>query len=287
MMLGVARNLDLIDRDDLEVSTEVHPSSSCRWHIRTDVYSPTKRVLAHSSVWAALLDEDMRHSLGSRSRLGRFKGFRMNEIWLELVELIPALLWFALAVCLLVMFRTRLADLFTRLGAVEAMGIKLVCMRESIEAALDLAEKAPQWQVHVPPEDKRRVLDRARSQYRLIKGAQFLWVDDRPENNVNERRMFRQLDVDIDTVTDNHKALTALEAAAYDLVISDIARPGQTSGLDLTKDLNARGLNTPIVFYVGNYRSELGVPPYSFGITNRPDELLHLCLDVVSRKRDA
>jgi hypothetical protein len=82
-------------------------------------------------------------------------------------------------------------------------------MRESIEAALDLADKAPQWQVHVPPVDKRRALDRARSQYRLIKGAQFLWVDDKPENNVNERRMFRQLDVDIDTVTDNHKALTA------------------------------------------------------------------------------
>lgn len=212
----------------------------------------------------------------------------MNEIWLELVRLIPALLWFALAVCLLVVFRARLADLFTRLGTVEAMGIKLVCMRECIEAALDLAEKAPQWQIHVPPEDKRRALDRARAQYRLIKGAQFLWVDDKPENNVNERRMFRQLDVDIDTATDNEKALAALATAAYDLVISDIARPGQTSsGLDLTKDLQAHGLNVPVVFYVGDYRPELGGPPHAFGITNRPDELLHLCLDILSRKRGA
>jgi response regulator receiver domain-containing protein len=211
----------------------------------------------------------------------------MNEIWLELVRLIPALLWFTLAVCLLVVFRARLADLFTRLGAVEAMGIKLVCMRESIEAALDLAEKAPQWQVHVPPEDKRRVLDRARSQYRLIKGAQFLWVDDKPENNVNERRMFRQLDVDIDTATNNENALAALATAAYNLVISDIDRPGQTSGLELTKDLHARGLNVPVVFYVGDFHPELGVPPHAFGITNRPDELLHLCLDILSRKRDS
>jgi CheY-like chemotaxis protein len=211
----------------------------------------------------------------------------VNEIWLELVRLIPALLWFALAVCLLILFRARLANLLTRLGTVEAMGIKLVCMRESIDAALELAEKAPEWQVHVPPEDKRRALDRARAQYRLIKGAQFLWVDDKPENNVNERRMFRQLDVDIDTATDNEKALAAL-AAAYDLVISDIARPGQTSsGLDLTKHLHAHGLNVPVVFYVGDYRPELGVPPYAFGITNRPDELLHLCFDILSRKRNA
>jgi CheY-like chemotaxis protein len=211
----------------------------------------------------------------------------VNEIWLELVRLIPALLWFALAVCLLILFRARLANLLTRLGTVEAMGIKLVCMRESIDAALEFAEKAPEWQVHVPPEDKRRALDRARAQYRLIKGAQFLWVDDKPENNVNERRMFRQLDVDIDTATDNEKALAAL-AAAYDLVISDIARPSQTSsGLDLTKHLHAHGLNVPVVFYVGDYRPELGVPPYAFGITNRPDELLHLCFDILSRKRSA
>lgn len=212
----------------------------------------------------------------------------MNEILLELVRLIPSLLWFALALCLLVVFRDRLQDLFARLTTVEAMGVKVICMRQSIDAALQLAEKAPQWRVHVPPEDKRRALDRARAQYPLIKGAQFLWVDDNPENNINERRMFRQLDVDIDTITDNRKALTALATAAYDLVISDIARPDQTSsGLDLTKDLHAQGSNIPVIFYVGDYRPDRGVPPYAFGITNRPDELLHLTLDILARKKDA
>jgi hypothetical protein len=35
---------------------------------------------------------------------------------------------------------------------------------------------------------------------------------------------------------------------------------------------------------VGNFNAQDGVPLGAFGITNRPDELLHLVLDIVERK---
>jgi CheY-like chemotaxis protein len=209
----------------------------------------------------------------------------VEQIWPELIKIIPALLWFSLAATMLVLFRTQLAEWLARLGTVEAMGVKIVCMRESIDAALQLAEKAPRWKVDVSPDDKRRALDRARTHFDVFRGAQILWVDDQPENNVNERRMFRQMDVDIDTTTSNDMALAILRKAPYDLVISDIARAGQqTTGVDLAREIAETGIGVPVILYVGEYKQELGVPPYVFGITNRPDQLLHLTLDTLERK---
>jgi hypothetical protein len=88
---------------------------------------------------------------------------------------------------------------FSRLGSFEALGVKFVTVQNSIDAAIELAEKSPQWKVEIPPAEKRQALHRARERVALFKGVQLLWVDDHPENNLNERRMVRQLGVDIDS----------------------------------------------------------------------------------------
>jgi len=99
--------------------------------------------------------------------------------------------------------------------------------------------------------------------------------------------MFRQLDVDIDTVTSNDAALQVLKVAKYDLIVTDISRDNQTSnGLDLLRMVHEGGMEIPIVIYVGSFLPEMGVPGYAFGIAHRPDQLLHLTLDVLDRKRD-
>lgn len=207
-----------------------------------------------------------------------------DAVLVELIKLIPSVLWFLLAALLIFLFRRRIEEMFRHLSTFEAMGVKLVCMRDSFDAALDLAEKSPEWHVHVPPEAKRLALGRARQQHALVKAAQFLWVDDRPENNVNERRMFHQLGVDIDSVPDNARALEALTNCGYDLVISDIGRPaGEPDGLQLAKPVHDKGI--AIVYYVGSFDPSLGTPPYAFAITNRPDELLHLAFDILARRR--
>jgi CheY-like chemotaxis protein len=211
----------------------------------------------------------------------------MDQIITQFIQILPSLLWFTLIAFILYAYRQRVGDLLTRLGSFEAMGVKFTCMSDAFDEVLELAEKAPQWKVDVSLKDKRRALNRASRHFDVFRGGQFLWVDDHPENNVNERRMFRQLDVDVDTVTSNDAALKALDVAKYDLIITDIGRDGQTSnGLDLLKMVNERKMDIPIIIYVGDFKPELGVPGYAFAITHRPDELLHLTLDILDRNQD-
>ncbi len=40
-----------------------------------------------------------------------------------------------------------------------------------------------------------------------------------------------------------------------------------------------------MIFYIGVVDPNKGVPVQAFGITNRPDELLHLTLDALERKK--
>jgi len=81
-------------------------------------------------------------------------------------------------------------------------------------------------------------------------------------------------------------SLNLLEENNYDLLISDISRDnGQPNGIKAVKTIYHANHHLPIIFYIGNYELEKGTPPYAFNITNRPDELLHLILDILERKK--
>jgi CheY-like chemotaxis protein len=208
----------------------------------------------------------------------------MHEPLTPVLSIVPSLLWFVFALVVLIFYRKNLSEMFSRLGSFEALGVKFVTVQNSIDAAIDLAEKSPQWKVEIPPAEKRRALQRARERVGLFKGVQLLWVDDHPENNLNERRMFRQLGVDIDSAKSTEEALAMLAAANYDVVFSDMARADDAAaGLDLLRRLREHGSKAPVIFYMGSFDADKGVPPRAFGATNRPDELLHLTLDVLER----
>jgi CheY-like chemotaxis protein len=205
----------------------------------------------------------------------------------ELVKLIPSILWFLLVILLLVLFYRPIRDeLLPNLGAFKAMGVELSFVKDSIDAALELAEKSPQWKVEVSSKGKELALRRAKKHLQVFSDAQFLWVDDHPENNLNERRMFRQLKAEVDTAKSTEEALEILKNGRYDLVISDMARGVEnTAGLKFLKQIREVNETTPVIFYVGVLDPEKGVPVQAFGITNQPDELLHLTLDVLERKK--
>ena len=42
---------------------------------------------------------------------------------------------------------------------------------------------------------------------------------------------------------------------------------------------------TPLIFYIGVVDPDKDKPAQAFGITKRPDELLHLTLDALERKK--
>ena len=205
----------------------------------------------------------------------------------DIVKILPSLLWFILAVAICIFFyRPIRDDIIPNLTAFKAMGVEFSFVKQSMDAAIKLADKTPQWDVVVSSEDRNRVLNRAKKNLSVFKGAWFLWVDDSPENNLNERKMFRQLGVEIDLARNTEEALKMLRTPGYDLVLSDMARGLEPqAGLDFLHKLRQTDQTTPVIFYVGTFAPEKGIPPGSFGITNRPDELLHMTMDILERKK--
>ena len=145
---------------------------------------------------------------------------------------------------------------------------------------------AEQYPVRISRRDEARALQRARRDRHLLDSARILWVDDHPENNNAERHVFEAFGARIDFVTYNAAALAALRGAtAYDLVLSDIRRGDDKSpdGLELSSILRDDDEAPPLIFYIGVVDKALPLPDGAFALTNRPDELLQLALDALSR----
>jgi CheY-like chemotaxis protein len=205
------------------------------------------------------------------------------------------LLWVLLAFYAVWLFRQPLTAAVGRLGGVEAFGVKLsLSGGAALNAAIELAQKNPDWPVEVPAADREAALNRANAHRDLFEGAEILWVDDRPSNNRNEARMLRSFGALITFAATTDEALRALGTAVeqhqpFHLILSDISRdlpaPDPTAGLTMLARLREAGYQQPIIYYVGRPNPAAGVPPGAFALTNRPDQLLQLTIDALSRVR--
>src|SRR5262249_50269931 len=127
---------------------------------------------------------------------------------------------------------------------------------------------------------------RAQQHLAILRGARILWVDDQPENNLNERQMFSRLGVEVDVARTTDEGLMMLRNDNHDVVFSDMLRDGDSrAGLMLLESLPDRDKSRRVISYVGIYDSARGIPAGAFGMTNKPDELLHLTLDALERER--
>lgn len=211
------------------------------------------------------------------------------DIWIEVVKNGPGLLWVIFAFTLLFRLWKPLIDLIPKLDGFEYGGLKLKFLSDAIDGVvrLAMAEKDRKWNVKMPQKDKDRALKRALDSRKLLSGARILWVDDQPENDNNERRMLQQLGVYCDFAQSTKSAMECLEEHDYDCVISDMVRKAEsdTAGTDLIRRFRESKINLPVILYIGTYDSTLGKPDGAFGITNRPDELLHLLIDVLGRRK--
>lgn len=129
------------------------------------------------------------------------------------------------------------------------------------------------------------VLRRIASNGDALEGARILWVDDSPQNNELEVRTLECLGASVVVAENTGEAVADLRDSGADLVISDIARPERPrAGLEDLSLLKTAAGPIAIIFYIGR-TAKAGVPEGAFGITTRPDELLHLCLDALERTR--
>ncbi len=210
----------------------------------------------------------------------------------EFIRILPDLLWFfgvTLVVCLF--YRPIRDNLLPNLTMFKAMGVEFNFVRSSISSAFTLADKSPEWEVRISEEEKEQAVRRARSRLHVFRKKYMLWIDDCPENNINERRMFHALGINIDTARTTEEALRILAIAPYDVIISDMKRDNDSrAGQKFLQRLREKedtvlekNRNTPVIIYLGSFSPDRGTPPHAFGITNRPDTLLHLVTDALER----
>jgi CheY-like chemotaxis protein len=116
---------------------------------------------------------------------------------------------------------------------------------------------------------------------------QILWVDDRPANNAFETQAFEKLGFNVTNALSTADALDHVEKRKYDLIISDMARPeGARAGFDLVSRLREQKVTVPLIIYSSANTPEMRAEATrlgAFGSTNRPDELLHLAADALTR----
>ena len=194
---------------------------------------------------------------------------------------IAALLWVILAAFALVFGYYRRDELSRLFSSVKLPGGIEFTFRAQLDAAI--SKRAP---AAVSDAARKRVLRRATRDFATTSGARILWVDDTPDGNLPERKVLRSLGIMIDLARTSEDGVAALGRADYDLIISNMNREDhKNEGARFLAQVRTAGRREPVVFYVMNLDPSRGTPGDAVGITNQPDELVHLVLDGLERVR--
>lgn len=116
-----------------------------------------------------------------------------------------------------------------------------------------------------------------------------LWIDDNSEYLEVESATLEKLGIKTTIVSGTEKAKELLTSSSskFDFIISDINRDRNTKeGLEFANWINNvyPKFGRKIILYVFDNDDSKGVPPYAFGITDSVVELVHLVLDISTRR---
>lgn len=112
-----------------------------------------------------------------------------------------------------------------------------------------------------------------------------LWLDDGPGDDPYEVKILKATGMELLVYHRSAEARQALTRGSFDLLVSDIIRGGKPDeGFRFLRELREAQLAPPTIFYISNFDPSRGVPPYAFGITHEPHELIHLVLDALERR---
>ena len=109
-----------------------------------------------------------------------------------------------------------------------------------------------------------------------------LWVDDRPENNIHERKAFEALGLRFTLAQSTNEALQKLSQGKFAAVISDMGRrEGPREGYVLLDCLRQMGDRTPLFFYAASNAPEHKTETLKHGgqgCTNNAQELFQMVM---------
>jgi CheY-like chemotaxis protein len=136
-----------------------------------------------------------------------------------------------------------------RYRAAGFVGYLIKPLRRASLAARVLAAEDVQAQ-HPPIEDER-IAPAAEALAAAAPGARVLLAEDNPINAMLARTLLVREGCGVDHVTDGEAALEALARGDYNLVLMDVRMP-RLSGMETTRALRARGVETPVVALTAN-----------------------------------
>jgi CheY-like chemotaxis protein len=114
------------------------------------------------------------------------------------------------------------------------------------------------------------------------------WVDDRPENNVHERRAFEALGIEFTLSLNTSDALERLSKHHFAAVIPDLERKeGPREGYALLDAMRQKGNETPLFFYASSNAPEHKRETERHGgqgCTNNANELFGMVTRAVIRE---
>lgn len=206
-----------------------------------------------------------------------------NQDPTSLLDIVPSILWVILVAIVFIMLRRTIErNVLPRLTGVKGPGFAL-----SFEAvANQLDEAIADRNVKVSQGDRRGALGRAERHPNLLQGTRILWVDDHPGDNRGERKLLHSLGVMIDLADHTDEALAGLARAEYDLVITDMRRGNDVqAGKTLIQRMRDSNLYRWTIVYLRDFDPDKETSAWVFGITNRPDQLLHYVMDIMERER--
>ena len=102
-----------------------------------------------------------------------------------------------------------------------------------------------------PPIEDERIAPLAQPHAPAAPGARVLLAEDNPINAMLARTLLTREGCSVEHVTDGEAALEALARGDYDLVLMDVRMP-RLSGMEATRALRARGVETPVVALTAN-----------------------------------
>jgi CheY-like chemotaxis protein len=221
----------------------------------------------------------------------------------SITKLLGILIWPAVTVFVLVRFGSAIREFIAHIAefSFKGAGIEASGRLQQAEAAAALAAASvSNPDPDAPPETAARNARAAAEVVadlvtpRVIRRAgrsTVLWVDDRPNNNVNERHSLEALGVSFVIALSTDEALDKMNRQSFDAIISDMGRPPDSqAGYTLLDRLRARGDRTPFIIYAGSRSPEHQAESRrrgAVGCTNSPSELFEMVLSVLGGRREA
>ena len=211
------------------------------------------------------------------------------------------IIWASVVVFFLVLFRAPIGKFLERLSQ-----FKLKADKSGVEVSFDankaqaelaraMESKSDAVSIAQPPDTKEiaRTVQRAapRREAERFARSEVLWVDDRPNNNVHERKAFEAIGLRFTLARSTEEALNILKGRSFAAIISDMGRPPDPrAGYTLLDTLRGQGDATPFIIYAGSRSPEHRKETERHGgqgCTNHPQELFALVTKAIIERPDA